>query len=96
MCSDSEKRGLFFNFSRRVKERELIAPKRGIMKVVRAVDAYVSSSVEERVEKGEEEEEEGGGGSMWSKGHTSRRNTTREVEPTITGELSLTGREIEK
>ena len=39
--------------SRQVRERELTTPKRGIMRVVREVD--VSSSAEERVEKGEEE-----------------------------------------
>ena len=69
------------------------------MRVGKAVD--VSSSAEERVEKEEEEEEEGEegeeeeeGGSKRSRGRTSRRNVTREVEPTTTGELSLTGREI--
>ena len=74
-------------FSRQEKERELITPKRGIMRVVREVD--VSSSVEERVgkEEGEEGEEEEEEGSKWSRGRISRRNVTREVEPITTGEL---------
>ena len=83
-------------FSRQEKERELTTPKRDIMGVVREVD--ISSSVEERVEKGEEGQEEGEGeeGSKRSRGHTSRRNVTREVEPTTTGELSQAGRGIEE
>ena len=85
-------------FSRQVRERELITPKRGIMGVVREVD--ISSSAEERVGKGEwqeEEEEEGEEeGSKQSRGHTSQRNVTRGVEPTTAGELSQTGRETEE
>ena len=84
-------------FSRQVRERELTTPKRGIMGVVREVD--VSSSAEERVGKGEwqEEEEEGEEeGSKQSRGHTSQRNVTREVEPTTAGELSQAGRRIEE
>ena len=83
MCSYSEKRGSSFKSER---ERELTTPKRGIMRVVREVD--VSSSVEGRVEKEEEEEEEEEegeeGGSKRSRGHTSRRSVTREVEPITT------------
>ena len=83
-------------FSRQVRERELTTPKRGIMGVVREVD--ISSLAEERVGKGEwqEEEEEGEEGSKQSRGHTSQRNVTREVEPTTAGELSQEGRGIEE
>ena len=94
MCSYSEKRGSFFKTG---KGTRTPTPKRGIMRVVREVD--ISSSAEERVGKGEwqEEEEEGEEeGSKQSRGHTSQRNVTREVEPTTAGELSQAGRGIEE
>ena len=54
----------------------------------------VEEEVEQRVtkEEGQREEEEG----EESRGLVSPRSATREVEPTTTGELWLTGRETEE
>ena len=82
------------------------------MRVVREVDISSSVEQNSNTKERHHEGGEGGGHKQFSgrksregggrrrgeasRAKVSRRNVTREVEPITTGELSLTGREIEE